>query len=45
MTGSNTSLKQLAAKFGFTDESHLSNAFKAHFQLTPTEYRRKNSSL
>jgi len=35
------SLKQIAAEFGFTDESHLSNYFKTHHLLRPRDYRKK----
>jgi len=35
------SLKQIAAEFSFTDESHLSNYFKNHHQLRPSDYRKK----
>lgn len=33
-------LKQIAAEFGFTDESHLSRFFKNQFSATPKEYRK-----
>jgi AraC-like DNA-binding protein len=35
-------LSQLANEFGYTDESHLSNAFKAHFHQTPTAFKKEN---
>jgi len=35
-------LSQLADEFGYTDESHLSNAFKAHFQQTPSAFKKAN---
>jgi len=34
-------LLQLAEEFGYSDESHLSNAFKAHFRQTPSAFRKK----
>jgi len=33
-------LSQLADEFGYTDESHLSNAFKAHFKQTPSAFKK-----
>jgi AraC-like DNA-binding protein len=33
-------LSQLADEFGYTDESHLSNVFKAHFNQTPSAFRK-----
>jgi YesN/AraC family two-component response regulator len=36
----NLSLKQIAAEFGFSDESHLSNYFKTRNQTRPTLYRK-----
>jgi AraC-like DNA-binding protein len=38
-------MKQIAAEFGFTDESHLSNYFKTHHESRPTAYRKKQLSL
>jgi len=40
----NQTLSQLAFEFGYSDESHLSNAFKAHFKQTPTSYKKSNST-
>ncbi|WP_183557391.1 AraC family transcriptional regulator [Mucilaginibacter sp. SP1R1] len=34
-------LSQLANEFGYTDESHLSNAFKAHFHQTPSVFKKE----
>lgn len=33
-------LSQLAYEYGYTDESHLSNAFKAHFHQTPSAFKK-----
>jgi len=33
------SIKQIAAEFGFTDESHFSNFFKKKFSISPKQYR------
>jgi AraC-like DNA-binding protein len=35
-------LSQLAFEFGYSDESHLSNSFKAHFQQTPSAFKKAN---
>lgn len=35
-------LSQLAFEFGYSDESHLSRAFKTHFKQTPTSFRKAN---
>lgn len=35
-------LSQLAFEFGFSDESHLSRAFKAHFRQTPSSFKRSS---
>ncbi len=35
-----TTLSQLAQEFGYSDESHLSNAFKAHFHQTPSSFKK-----
>ncbi len=32
-------MKQIAYEFGFTDESHLTNYFKKHKQVSPTGYK------
>ncbi|WP_199118343.1 AraC family transcriptional regulator [Pedobacter sp. ASV28] len=34
------SLAQVAAEFGFTDESHLSRQFKKHMGIAPSEFRK-----
>lgn len=34
-------LSQLAFEFGYSDESHLSKAFKSHFKQTPSSFRQK----
>jgi AraC-like DNA-binding protein len=36
----NTSLKNLAVNFGFTDEFHLSSAFKKRFGVSPRQYKK-----
>ena len=33
-------LSQLAFEFGYSDESHLSNSFKAHFRQTPSSFKK-----
>jgi len=35
----NLTLKEIAAEFGFTDESHLSNFFKVQRKVSPTHFR------
>ncbi|MDB4923250.1 AraC family transcriptional regulator [Mucilaginibacter sp.] len=35
-------LSQLAYEFGYSDESHLSNSFKAHFHQTPSAFKKAN---
>lgn len=35
-----TSLSEIALAAGFADQSHLGKIFKAHFGLTPSEYRK-----
>lgn len=37
---SNKTLMELADEFGFTDDSHLSNSFKAHFGKSPTAFKK-----
>jgi AraC family transcriptional regulator, L-rhamnose operon regulatory protein RhaS len=37
-------MKQIAAEFGFVDESHLNKFFKKHTGTTPTEYRKTHVS-
>ncbi len=39
------SLKEIAYSLGFTDSSHLSNAFKRHYSMTIGEFRERSSSL
>ena len=36
-------LNQLADEFGYSDESHLSRAFKAHFNQRPSAYRKQKA--
>jgi AraC-type DNA-binding domain-containing proteins len=38
----NKTLSQLAFDYGYSDESHLSNAFKAHFKQTPSVYKKEH---
>ncbi len=38
----NKTLSQLAFDYGYTDESHLSNAFKAHFNQTPSAFKKEH---
>jgi AraC family transcriptional regulator, L-rhamnose operon regulatory protein RhaS len=40
LVNSDKTLSNLAAEFGYSDESHLSNAFKAHFHQTPGSFRK-----
>lgn len=35
-------ISQLAFEFGFSDESHLSNAFKAQFNQTPSSFKKEH---
>lgn len=35
-------LSELAFEYGYSDESHLSNAFKAHFGQSPTAFKKSN---
>ncbi len=37
------SIKQIAAEFGFTDESHFSNFFKKKFHMSPRLYRQNKN--
>jgi AraC-like DNA-binding protein len=39
---STKTVSQLAYEFGYTDESHLSNAFKTHFGQSPSVFRKAN---
>lgn len=41
---STKTVSQLAYEFGYTDESHLSNAFKSHFGQSPSLFRKENQS-
>ena len=36
-------LEEIAAEIGYFDKSNFSHTFKAHFGITPSEYRRKTS--
>lgn len=36
----NKTLSELAYEYGYTDESHLSNAFKIHFGQSPTAFKK-----
>ena len=38
----NRTLAQLADIYGYTDESHLSHAFKSHFGQTPSAFKKAN---
>jgi AraC-like DNA-binding protein len=44
LTTSQLSVKEIAAKTGFTDANHLCKAFRAHFQCSPGSYRRTATS-
>ncbi|WP_259067037.1 AraC family transcriptional regulator [Mucilaginibacter sp. X4EP1] len=35
-------LSELAYEYGYSDESHLSNAFKAHFGVSPSAFKNAN---
>lgn len=41
LTTTDDSIADIAWKCGFFDISHLSNSFKQHHNMTPTEYRKK----
>jgi len=41
----NKTISQLAGEFGYSDESHLSNAFKAHFHQTPSAFKREQQRI
>lgn len=41
----NKTLTQLAEEFGYSDESHLNRAFKAHFNLTPSAFKKQQMAL
>jgi AraC family transcriptional regulator len=43
IVGTDTPLGAIAMAAGFADQSHLTNAFKAHFGFTPSAYRRLES--
>ncbi|WP_256010270.1 helix-turn-helix domain-containing protein [Desertivirga xinjiangensis] len=38
-------MKQIAAEFGFSDESHFSNYFKKHRKVRPTAFKANISNL
>lgn len=38
IAGKNMPIKEIAYEFGFTDESHLSNYFKKHKNINPSEF-------
>lgn len=40
-----STLSQLAFDFGYSDESHLSNAFKTHFRQTPSVFKKEHQKL
>jgi len=40
ISSTNTSLSEIALAAGFADQSHHGKIFKAHFGLTPSEYRK-----
>ena len=42
---SDKTLSQLAGEFGYSDESHLSNAFKAHFHQTPSSFKKEQQRI
>jgi AraC-like DNA-binding protein len=44
LTTSQLSVKEIAAKTGFTDANHLCKVFRAHFQCSPGSYRRTATS-
>lgn len=44
LTLQHKSLTQLADEFGYSDESHLSKAFKAHFNQSPSVFRKQKSA-
>ena len=38
-------ITSLCYEVGFSDASHFSRAFKAHYEMTPTEYRERHASI
>jgi AraC family L-rhamnose operon transcriptional activator RhaR len=40
LVGSGMNVTQIAQRFGFADSSHFSHAFREHFNLTPSEFRK-----
>ena len=44
LEGSFLSVKEIRGRVGFGDQSHFARDFKAHFGLTPTEYRARHFS-
>ncbi len=43
LTSSELSLKEIVANAGFNDSAHFSRVFKAHYGLTPSNYREQHS--
>ena len=43
LVSSEVSLKEIVASVGFNDSAHFSKAFKAHYGLTPSNYREQYS--
>ncbi len=41
LCASDESITQLSYRVGFADSSHFTRCFKAHFSMTPTEYRKQ----
>lgn len=44
LKNANSSLDELAEKWGFANKSHLLNRFKEHYNTTPNLYRKSSSS-
>lgn len=42
VAGSELSMKEIAARYGFENQFHFSRLFKRRFGTSPTEYRRRN---
>lgn len=41
----NKTISQLAEEFGYSDESHLNRTFKAHFNQTPSAFKKQQQAI
>jgi len=39
------SIKQVMAEVGYNSKAHFTRSFKRHFQVTPSEYRKRAMRL